>query len=208
MRKVLAVVIALLAAGAFAARADNYPSRVITLVVPSRWRTGRHHRVFWRSGWGPRSDANHRHRKYRRRRRQHRRRPGRAFRARWLHAEHRPRQTRVFNAAMLKLDYDVVKDFHAGFAHRGYADLDRLQENLCRPATSKVSSAGSRPRTARRRWERSASIIGRPGSLRRVLSRRRLARRFKWVRPIALHRWCKTCSAATSISPTGKQPAI
>ncbi len=34
MRKVLAVAAALLAAGAFAARADNYPSRVITLVVP------------------------------------------------------------------------------------------------------------------------------------------------------------------------------
>jgi tripartite-type tricarboxylate transporter receptor subunit TctC len=34
MRKVLAIAVALLAAGAFAARADNYPSRVITLVVP------------------------------------------------------------------------------------------------------------------------------------------------------------------------------
>jgi tripartite-type tricarboxylate transporter receptor subunit TctC len=34
MRKVLTVAVALLAAGAFAARADNYPSRVITLVVP------------------------------------------------------------------------------------------------------------------------------------------------------------------------------
>jgi len=34
MRKTLAVAIALLVAGAFAARADNYPSRVITLVVP------------------------------------------------------------------------------------------------------------------------------------------------------------------------------
>jgi tripartite-type tricarboxylate transporter receptor subunit TctC len=34
MRKVLAVAATLLAAGAFAARADNYPSRVITLVVP------------------------------------------------------------------------------------------------------------------------------------------------------------------------------
>jgi tripartite-type tricarboxylate transporter receptor subunit TctC len=37
-------------------------------------------------------------------------------------------QTHVFNSAILKLDYDVVNEFHPDLADRRYPDLDRLKK--------------------------------------------------------------------------------
>jgi len=112
MRKLLAVAIALLAAGAFAARADNYPSHVITLVVPypaggptdtiarilaERMGTALGQTIIIENIGGAGGSIG----------------VGRVAHSApdgyTLSIGHT--QTHVFNAALLKLDYDVVKDF-------------------------------------------------------------------------------------------------
>jgi tripartite-type tricarboxylate transporter receptor subunit TctC len=112
MRKLLAVAVALLAAGAFAACADNYPSRVITLIVPypaggptdtiarilaERMGTALGQSVIIENIGGAGGSIG----------------VGRVAHSApdgyTLSIGHT--QTHVFNAALLKLDYDVVKDF-------------------------------------------------------------------------------------------------
>ncbi len=112
MRKVLALALALFAAGAFAARADNYPSRTVTIVVPypaggptdtiARILAERMQAALGQSviieniGGGGGSIG-----------------VGRVAHATpdgyTLSIGHT--QTHVFNASIIKLDYDVVNDF-------------------------------------------------------------------------------------------------
>lgn len=112
MRKVLALALALLAAGALAARADDYPSRTITIVVPypaggptdtiarilaERMQTALGQSVIIENIGGGGGSIG----------------VGRVAHATpdgyMLSIGHT--QTHVFNASIIKLDYDVVNDF-------------------------------------------------------------------------------------------------
>ena len=70
-------------------------------------------------------------------------------------------QTHVFNAVDHQARLRRRDRLRAGLADRRHADLDHRRENRCRPTTSKASSPGSRSRTARRPWGRSASAARR-----------------------------------------------
>ena len=112
MRKVIALALALLAAGTFSVCAQNYPSHVITIIVPypAGGPTDTIARLSGRAdAVGARPDHHRRERQRRRRRIGVGRVAHAAPDGYTVSIGHV--QTHVFNPAIMKLDYDVVNDF-------------------------------------------------------------------------------------------------